>query len=98
MTTLMEKPMATQQEEALKILKGASGEDTVEVVHLEGGITVIKVIPHKKAEQNTPKKKKWAQVAEELAKENLLGDGRGERLRKSMREFRDNFAFRDTLS
>lgn len=94
----MEKPMATRQEEALKILKSATSNDTVEVTHLEGGVTVIKVIPQKKAGQKAPEKGKWAQVAEELAQENLLGDGRGDRLRKSMREFRDNFAFRDPLS
>lgn len=78
----MEKLMATPQEEALKILKGATGDDTVEVMHLEGGITVIKVIPRKKAEQNAPKKRKLVRVAEELAKENLLGDGLGDKLRE----------------
>ncbi len=90
--------MATRQEEALKILKSATSDDTVEVTRLEGGITVIKVIPQKKGEEKASEKGKWARVAEELAQENLLGDGRGDRLRKSIREFRDNFAFRDTLS
>lgn len=74
--------MATPQEEALKILKGATGDDTVEVMHLEGGITVIKVIPRKKAEQNAPRKKEWGRMAEELAKENLLGDSLGDKLRE----------------
>lgn len=78
----MEKLMATPQEEALKILKGATGDDTVEVMHLEGGITVIKVIPRKKAEQNAPRKKEWGRMAEELAKENLLGDSLGDKLRE----------------
>jgi hypothetical protein len=80
MTTLMEKPMATKKEKALKILKDASGDDMVEVTHLEGGITVIKVMPGKKAEQKAPEQGKWARVAEELEKENLLGDGLGNKL------------------
>jgi hypothetical protein len=46
-------------------------------------------------EQN---KGKWAQVAEKMGEENLLGDGRGDRLRKAIREFRDNFRFRDVFA
>ncbi len=40
-------------------------------------------------------KGKWAQVAERLGKENLLGGEAGEALRKASREFRDNFRFRE---
>jgi hypothetical protein len=33
-----------------------------------------------------------------MGEENLLGNGRGERLREAIREFRDHFRFRDVFA
>ncbi|MEN8130138.1 MAG: hypothetical protein ABFS45_08055 [Pseudomonadota bacterium] len=80
--------MATRQEEALKILKGITSDDTVEVTHLEGGITVIKVIPQRKAEE----KNKWARFADDMHEESPL-KGQSELVTTRVREFRDGFSF-----
>jgi hypothetical protein len=84
----MEKPMATPQEEALNILKSATGEDTVEVRHLEDCITVIRVIPRKQAEEPN----RWARFADELHEESPL-KGQSEAVVARIREFRDGFSF-----
>lgn len=59
-------------------------------------ITILTVAESVKPAE-TPKQGKWATVVEELAKDNLLGDGRGDRLRAAMKDFRENFQMRDVF-
>jgi len=88
MTILMEKPIATKKE-ALEVLKKVTSDDTVEVIHLEDGVTVIKVITRKKKaeEQN-----KWARFADDMHEESPL-KGQSELVTARVREFRDGFSF-----
>ena len=44
--------------------------------------------------RRAPRKGKWAEVADRLAKLDVL-HGRSEEFRRHVREFRDNFGFRD---
>ena len=44
--------------------------------------------------RRSPRKGKWAQVADRLAELDVL-HGRGEEFRRHVREFRDSFGFRD---
>lgn len=82
------------QEAREELLHAAPNQ--VRVNKLPDGAIQITILTITKP-SNTQKKGKWAKVAEELAKENLLGDGRGERLRASMKEFRENFRLRDVF-
>lgn len=45
-------------------------------------------------EDTTPIKSRWAQVAERISKENYL-KGRSEEVVKHVREFRNNFSFKN---
>ncbi len=86
--------MATKREKAMTLIQKA-GDSEIEVTALDENTTIIKVaLPKEKVQ----KKGKWARVAEEMARENLLDGGRGDRLRNSIREFREDFAFRDVFS
>lgn len=49
-------------------------------------------------EQTKPKKGKWAMAAEQIAKDNFLGEGLGEKLEKNVKMFRENFVMRDLFS
>jgi hypothetical protein len=97
MPKLDKKPMATDQQlqEAREELLHAA-PNQVQVNKLPDGAMQITILTITKPAE-TQKQGKWAKVAEELAKENLLGDGRGERLRASMKEFRENFQLRDVF-
>jgi hypothetical protein len=87
--------MATKHDEITLILQQA-GEDDIEIIHRSGETVIhIKTVS---APQPAERKGKWARVADKLAAENLLGDGRGDRLRAAAREFRDNFRFRDVFA
>lgn len=88
--------MATKLEEITQVLQQVREED-IEIIHLNGEV----VIHVKTTVNQTPvesKKGKWARVAENMGEENLLGDGRGEHLRESIRKFRDHFRFRDVFA
>jgi hypothetical protein len=91
-----ENPMATKREEITHVLE-RTGEEDIEIVHLNNEM-IIHIRIESKPIPSEPKKGKWAQVAEKLAEENLLGNGRGDRLRKAAREFRDSFRFRDVFA
>ena len=87
-TILLEKPMATKKE-ALEVLKRVTSDDTVEVMHLEDGVTVIKVIPQKeKAEEQN----KWVHFADDMHEESPL-KGQSELVNARIREFRGDFSF-----
>lgn len=88
--------MATIQE-ALEVLKSATHDDMVEVIHREDGVTVIKVIPRKNAGYEVPEKGKWARVAEELSEKAPL-TGIGEEFLEHAQEFRKNFSLKSPLS
>lgn len=83
-----------EPDKVLRLLQNAR-QDQLEAAELPDGSFTIRFIPEKPVRKE---KGKWAKVAEEMAEENLLGDSRGERLRKAIREFRDNFQFRDIFS
>lgn len=80
--------MATKHEEISRVLEQASEED-IEITHLPD-VTVIhiKTTPITKLPAN---KGKWALVADKLARENFLRDGRGDELREHARRFRQTF-------
>lgn len=84
-------------QDVLRLLKDARPEQ-VEAVKLPDGSMKIHFRPVKPTPVAGAKRKgKWAQVAEKMAEENLFGNGRGDRLRKAIREFRDSFRFRDVM-
>lgn len=85
--------MATNIEEILKTLQGVQNNQ-VELNHLEDGSILIRIMPQKKTEKGS-KKGKWAQVAEEMAEEDLLRNGLGDELREHVREFRQNFVLKN---
>jgi len=89
------KIMVADREEALAVLENAH-PDQVRVTHLPDGRTQIEVMPCQ--ETASPSQKRWARVAAELAQENLLGDGLGDKVRASSGAFRDSFAFRGISS
>lgn len=89
-------PMATKHDEITHVLQQA-GEEDIEIVHLTDEMVIhIKKAPRQPSHEQ--KKGKWAQVAQKMGEENLLGDGRGERLREAIREFRGSFRFRDVFA
>jgi len=77
---------------------GVSAGDYLEMDE-QGGEVVIRstkgTFPEKKSDGNLSKRGKWSQVAERLAEKNLAEGGIGETLRKTSREFRENFGFRE---
>jgi hypothetical protein len=96
MPKLEDHPMASKHDEITDVLQQA-GEDDIEIIRRSDEMVIhIKFLP--KQPPPAEKKGKWAKVAEEMAEENFLGDGRGDRLRKAIREFRDNFQFRDVFA
>lgn len=82
-------------EDVLRLLRNAH-PDQLQAVKRPDGTLDIHFVPVKPARVGEGKGK-WAKVAEKMAEENLLGEGRGDRLRQAIREFRDNFAFRDVI-
>jgi len=89
--------MATTREEALAILQQA-GSDEVRITYLPDGRIHIEIIPYPANTATTVEKGRWAQVADELARENYLGNGLGDKMRTAIREFRDSFEFRERFS
>ncbi len=89
--------MTTNKEKlvnAVDRLQHASPEQ-VEITDLPDGGVLVHVHAVSPASKPTENKKgKWAKVAEELANENLLGDGFGDELRKNARRFRENFVLK----
>ena len=72
---------------------------------LEQAIREVSALPEEEQEElaarlldevqrRAPRKGKWAEVADRLAKLDLL-HGRGDEFRRHVREFRDSFGFRD---
>ena len=72
---------------------------------LEQAIQEVSALPEQDQEElaarlldevhrRAPRKGKWAEVADRLAKLDVL-HGRSEEFRRHVREFRDNFGFRD---
>ncbi len=89
--------MATTREEALAILQQA-GSDEVRITYLPDSKIHIEIIPYPTNTTATAQKGRWAQVAAELARENYLGNGLGDKVRTAIREFRDGFEFREGFS
>ena len=56
------------------------------------------LVSKEKTSPRTPKKGKWARVAEKLSRENALGNGLGDEFRAGMREFRENLVFKSELT
>ena len=81
-----------ESEDVLRLLQNAR-PDQVEAVALPDGSVEIHFTLEKRV-----KKGKWTKVAEQMAEENFLGDGRGDRLRKAIREFRGGFCVRDVFT
>ena len=89
--------MATDLEDAIRILKKAR-PDEVRITRFPDGRTRIEIEPHQEKTTIQSSQGKWARVADDLAQENLLGHGLGEKVRASIRDFRDGFEFRDVYS
>lgn len=86
-----------QLQEACEELSHAT-PDQVQVIKLPDGGMQIQIFAVKStAPAEGRKQRKWARVAEKLAREDLLGEGRGDRLRAAMREFRENVQMRDVF-
>lgn len=86
-----------RSEDVLRLLKEAR-PDQVDVIDLPDGSMEIHFIIPARSAKVPPQKGKWARVADKMGEENFLGNGRGDRLRKAIREFRGNFGFRDVFS
>jgi hypothetical protein len=89
--------MATDLEDALLILKKAH-PDEVRIIHFPDGRTQIEITPHQQETIPAGRRGRWAEVADDLARENLFGQDLGDKVRASIREFRDEFEFRDVFS
>ena len=87
--------MATKHDAITDILQKA-GEDDIEIIHRSDEMVIhIRIAPQ---QPPAAKQGNWAQVAQKMGEENLLGNGRGDRLREAIRQFRDNFRFRDVVA
>ena len=89
--------MATDLEDALLLLKNAH-PDEVHITRLPDGRTRIEITPHEEETPFQSRQGRWARVADDLARENLFSQGLGDKVRASIREFRDGFEFRDVFS
>lgn len=89
--------MATDLEDALLILENARS-DKVRLTRFPDGRIQIEIAPHSEKAAVQSRQGKWARIADDLARENLFGQGLGDKVRASMREFRDGFKFRDGFS
>ena len=89
--------MATDLEDAIQILKNAH-PDEVRIIRFPDGRTQIEIAPQQAKTALHGNQGKWARVADDLAHENLLGHGLGDKVRASIRDFRAGFRFRDVFS
>jgi hypothetical protein len=86
--------MTTLLENALTLLQNARS-DEVRITPLADGRIQIEVIPHQQNQAIPPAKGKWARIADELARENALGNGLGDKVRNAISEFREQVEFRE---
>ena len=89
--------MTTPLENAQAILQNARS-DEVEIIYLADGRIQIEIIPRQQNQAVPPEKGKWARIADELARENALGNGLGDKVRSAIREFREQVEFRELFS
>ena len=89
--------MMTPLENALTILQNARS-DEVRITYLADGRIQIEVIPSRQNQAIPPVKGKWARIADELARENALGNGLGDKVRNAIGEFREQVEFREPFS
>ena len=89
--------MATDLEDAIQILKNARPNE-VRVTRFPDGRTRIEIAPYQGETTLQSGQGRWARVADDLAHENLFGHGLGDKVRASIRDFRDGFEFRDVFS
>ena len=54
-------------------------------------------VEHEETANRLRKKSRWALTAEEMSKENFLGDGLGEELRNYINEFREGFSIKENF-
>jgi hypothetical protein len=89
--------MTTPLENAQTILQNAHS-DEVRITYLADGRIQIEIIPHRQNQAVPPVKGKWARIADELARENALGNGLGDKVRNAISEFREQVEFREPFS
>jgi hypothetical protein len=89
--------MTTPFENAQTILRNARS-DEVRITYLADGRIQIEIIPHQQNQAIPPAKGKWARIANELAQENALGNGLGDKVRNAISEFREQVEFREPFS
>ena len=89
--------MTTPLENAQTILQNARS-DEVRIIYLADGRIQIEIIPHQQNQAVPPAKGKWARIADELARENALGNGLGDKVRNAISEFREQVEFREPFS
>ena len=83
---------AINREQAAKLLHQVS-DDRVKIWSDENNDCHIVIVAHDKATGETPQKGKWAQVAEQMR--GILDHEAAKELRHHIKDFRENFAFRD---
>ncbi len=89
--------MTPPLENAQTILQNARS-DEVEIIYLADGRIPIEIMPRQQNQAVPPEKGKWARIADELARENALGNGLGDKVRSAIREFREQVEFREPFS
>jgi hypothetical protein len=89
--------MTTPLENAQAILQNAHS-DEIQITYLADGRIQIEIIPHRQNQAVPSTKGKWARIADELAQENALGNGLGDKVRNAISEFREQIEFREPFS